>query len=83
MINIVIDNMFYSIDGLRDCEDPECCWNEACSQSQYCSTVPEPAAILMRKPKLPEFAPFFEKHKFLVEHGSLQKFARLSEFDHQ
>ena len=68
-------------DSLVDCEDPECCYSDACSTSQYCSTVLPPEAIISNKPLPPPFATFFEKHKFLVEKDSLQKYAKVERFD--
>jgi len=75
------DRMDNDEDGLTDCEDPECCFNEACSKSQLCQSYPDPQSILQMKTVLPEFASFFHRTKFLVEDGSLQKFASLQEFD--
>ena len=69
-------------DGLVDCEDPECCWSEACGGSQYCSTVPNPVSVLQKTSVVVSpFASFFERYKFLVLPGSLQKFAKLKDFD--
>ena len=69
-------------DGLVDCEDPECCWSEACGGSQYCSTVPNPVSVLQKTSVVvTPFASFFERYKFLVRPGSLQKFAKLKDFD--
>ena len=69
-------------DGLVDCEDPECCWSEACGGSQYCSTVPNPVSVLQKTSTVVSpFASFFERYKFLVLPGSLQKFAKLKDFD--
>ena len=71
-----------SSDGLVDCEDPECCWSEECGGSQYCSTVPNPVSVLQKASAVVSpFASFFERYKFLVLPGSLQKFAKLKDFD--
>ena len=68
-------------DRLVDCEDPECCYSDACSTSQYCSTVLPPEAIITNRPAPPPFASFFDRHKFLIEKDSLQKYAKLDQFD--
>ena len=86
MIKVGAVNLMFLIipcsDGLVDCEDPECCWSEACGGSQYCSTVPSPVSVLQKTSVVVSpFAPFFERYKFLVLPGSLQKFAKLKDFD--
>ena len=70
-----------SPDSLTDCEDPECCYSDACSRSQYCTTVPPPSALLNTSIHHKHFASFWDRHKFLIEGGSLQKFAKLNQFD--
>ena len=68
-------------DSLIDCEDPECCYSEACSLSQYCSSVPDPSAIINSNPLPHHFSSFFDRFSFLIEDGSLQKFAKIEQFD--
>ena len=69
------------LDGLVDCEDPECCYSDVCSESQYCSTVPDPVAILGSSGSNHHFSSFFDRFKFLIEEGSIQKFAKISSFN--
>ena len=64
-----------------DCEDPECCYSEACSLSQYCSSVPDPSAVINSSPLPHHFSSFFDRFKFLIENGSLQKFAKIEQFN--
>ena len=70
-------------DGLKDCEDPECCYSDSCSQSQYCSTVPDPSAFINSsyQDEGHYFPSFFDKYKFLIQEGSLQKFAKVDQFE--
>ena len=76
-----LSNLFLP-DGLTDCEDPECCWSEECVGNQYCSSAPDPASILLKAATTTSpFDTFFERHKFLVLPGSLQKFAKINKFD--
>lgn len=69
------------IDGLTDCEDPECCKNEACKSSQLCVSAPLPKNILNKKQPPIVTASFFERSKFLIEEGSLQNYARQENFN--
>ena len=71
------------LDGLVDCEDPECCYSDVCSESQYCSTVPDPIAIVGSSGQNHHFSNFFDRFKFLIEEGSIQKFAKISSFNTQ
>ncbi|XP_065204844.1 teneurin-m isoform X4 [Planococcus citri] len=68
-------------DGLTDCEDPECCKNEACRNSQLCVSAPLPKNILNKKQPPIVTASFFERSKFLIEEGSLQNYARQDNFN--
>ena len=68
-------------DGLEDCEDPECCYSDKCSTSQYCKTVPDPSAVINLNQEPHHSENFFEKYKFLIQEGSLQRFAKLEQFD--
>ncbi|KAE8738136.1 hypothetical protein FOCC_FOCC016397 [Frankliniella occidentalis] len=63
-------------DNLIDCQDPECCTNPQCRSSQLCITSPKPIDILLRKQPLAITASFFERMKFLIEEGSLQRYAK-------
>ncbi|XP_057653225.1 teneurin-m isoform X11 [Diorhabda carinulata] len=68
-------------DGLVDCEDPECCSNNACKNSQLCVSSPKPIDILLRKQPPAITASFFERMKFLIDEGSLQNYARAETFN--
>ncbi|XP_072394437.1 teneurin-m isoform X1 [Diabrotica undecimpunctata] len=68
-------------DGLVDCEDPECCMNAACKNSQLCVSSPKPIDILLRKQPPAITASFFERMKFLIDEGSLQNYARAETFN--
>ncbi|XP_065159892.1 teneurin-m isoform X3 [Atheta coriaria] len=63
-------------DGLVDCEDPECCADRQCKNSQLCVAAPKPIDILLRKQPPAITASFFERMKFLIDEGSLQNYAR-------
>lgn len=77
---IIIINSFF-IDGLVDCEDPECCSNHLCRSSQLCVAAPKPIDILLRKQPPAITASFFERMKFLIDEGSLQNYARQETFN--
>ncbi|GMT19588.1 hypothetical protein PFISCL1PPCAC_10885, partial [Pristionchus fissidentatus] len=58
-------------DGLRDCEDPDCC--EWCSKSQQCTPVPSPREMIERmkeeekeKGREAEGGPFIERLRFAL-----------------
>ena len=63
------------LDGLTDCEDPECCESPVCSKSQLCHTVPAPIEILLRKHPPAATASFFERMRFIIEEKGLQSYA--------
>ncbi|XP_063885071.1 teneurin-m-like isoform X4 [Scylla paramamosain] len=69
-------------DGLKDCEDPECCDHIACNGSQLCmSRASSPIDLLLRKQPPAATASFFEKMKFLIEDDSLQHFTHSEAFN--
>lgn len=70
-----------SLDGLTDCEDPECCSQAACSTHQLCQSAPKPIDILLRKQPPAITASFFERMKFLIDEGSLQNYAKMETFN--
>lgn len=70
-----------TIDGLVDCEDPECCLNHVCRTSQLCVSAPKPIDVLLRKQPPAITASFFERMKFLIDEGSLQNYAKLETFN--
>lgn len=69
------------IDGLVDCEDPECCLSPQCRKSQLCVSAPKPIDVLLRKQPPAITASFFERMKFLIDDGSLQNYAKLETFN--
>ena len=70
-----------SLDGLTDCEDPECCSSSACKGSQLCSTVAQPREILMQRQPPAATASFFQKMRFIIEEGSLQRYVKNTAFN--
>lgn len=66
--------VFVPSDGLTDCEDPECCSDGYCKNSQLCVSSPKPIDILLRKQPPAITASFFERMKFLIDEGSLQNY---------
>ena len=68
-------------DGLRDCEDPECCGSRDCESNQLCYTVPKPINILLQRQPPAPTASFFEKMRFIIEEGSLQRYSKNSAFN--
>jgi len=68
-------------DGLRDCEDPECCENRDCQSNQLCYTVPKPINILLQRQPPAPTASFFQKMRFIIEEGSLQRYSKNSAFN--
>lgn len=71
---------FFS-DGLTDCEDPECCESNYCKKSQLCSTVSRPIDILLQRQPPAPTASFFQKMRFIIEEGSLQRYAKNTAFN--
>lgn len=43
-----MDSFLFTLDGLIDCEDSECCTDSSCSSSQMCATVLQPRDILLK-----------------------------------
>ena len=88
-IDIICDFIFLSslliflqfADGLRDCEDPECCGSRDCESNQLCYTVPKPINILLQRQPPAPTASFFEKMRFIIEEGSLQRYSKNSAFN--
>lgn len=72
---------FCFVDGLVDCEDPECCSKQPCRQSQLCVSAPKPIDVLLRKQPPAITASFFERMRFLIDEGSLQNYAKLETFN--
>lgn len=79
--NIIIYFSILNIDGLVDCEDPECCNSHACKNSQLCVSPPKPIDVLLRKQPPAITASFFERMKFLIDEGSLQNYAKAETFN--
>lgn len=73
--------VFYNVDGLTDCEDPECCASISCQTHQLCVSSPKPIDILLRKQPPAITASFFERMKFLIDEGSLQNYAKMETFN--
>ena len=75
-----IYSIFFA-DGLTDCEDPECCEKPNCKQSQLCMTVDRPINILLQRQPPASTASFFQKMRFIIEEGSLQRYADNTAFN--
>ena len=71
----------FFLDGLTDCEDPECCESPVCQKSQLCHTVPQPIDILLRKQPPAMTASFFEQMKFIIEDKGLQSYVQRAGFN--
>ncbi len=69
------------VDGLIDCEDPECCENPVCHRKQGCQTVSQPIDILLRKHPPAITASFFERMKFIIEEKGMQSYVERSDFN--
>ncbi|RXG72224.1 Teneurin-1 [Armadillidium vulgare] len=61
-------------DGLKDCEDPECCKSPNCKNSQMCVSLPDPIDILLKMQPPAATASFYEKMQFIIQDNSLQSF---------
>ncbi|XP_071744523.1 teneurin-m isoform X2 [Lepeophtheirus salmonis] len=68
-------------DGLLDCQDPECCESRECFESTLCATVSRPIDILLQRQPPAATASFFQKMKFIIEEGSLQRYVKNSAFN--
>ena len=68
-------------DGLTDCEDPECCSSPACASDALCQTVARPIEILLQRQPPAPTASFFQKMRFIIEEGSLQRYAKNHAFN--
>ena len=72
---------FVIVDGLTDCEDPDCCISIACKDAYHCVTAPDPMEILLRKQPPSSTASFYDRMRFLVEDESVQSYATLTSFN--
>ena len=80
--NVLVSNCLHTfLDGLTDCEDPECCEKPSCKQSQLCMTVDRPINILLQRQPPASTASFFQKMRFIIEEGSLQRYADNTAFN--
>ena len=80
-LRCIYTKVFIISDGLTDCEDPECCDNTACKNSQLCTTVARPIDILLQRQPPSSTASFFQKMRFIIEEGSLQRYAKNTAFN--
>ena len=78
---LVSNYLILFLDGLTDCEDPECCEKPSCKQSQLCMTVDRPINILLQRQPPASTASFFQKMRFIIEEGSLQRYADNTAFN--
>ncbi|XP_063415376.1 teneurin-m-like isoform X2 [Mytilus trossulus] len=59
-------------DGLKDCQDPDCCFTASCVEDAFCQMSPDPVDILLRKQPPSPTASFYDRMKFLIEENSVQ-----------
>ena len=81
VIKLCLSIQYFFADGLTDCEDPECCEKPNCKQSQLCMTVDRPINILLQRQPPASTASFFQKMRFIIEEGSLQRYADNTAFN--
>ena len=62
----------FIIDGLKDCQDPDCCMKPSCTEDVFCQMSPDPVDILLRKQPPSPTASFYDRMKFLIEENSVQ-----------
>ena len=74
-------HLIFILDGLIDCQDPECCESSVCKSSQLCATVARPIDILLQRQPPASTASFFQKMRFIIEEGSLQRYAKNTAFN--
>jgi hypothetical protein len=77
MVLIRTINFIIIIDGLVDCQDPDCCLTPDCMGKHLCMTVPRPEDKSNPGP----FSSFWDRVKFLVEDSGIQRYAQLPAFD--
>ena len=76
----LIKSLFGQIktDGLKDCEDPECCEQDVCSGKQLCTFVEDPRDLLKniteREGTIKTRSSFWERIKFLVAENGIQRY---------
>ena len=70
-----------AVDGLVDCNDPDCCRRHVCDDSPYCPTARDPLDILLRKQPPSSTSSFYDRVKFLIDDDSVQSYASRSSFD--
>ncbi|CEF67291.1 Teneurin-3 [Strongyloides ratti] len=70
-------------DGLKDCEDPDCCGTSHCIDEGLCPNIPKPSVVAKRLSNgHGNFKSFFNKHKFLISPNSIQYYSQESSFIH-
>lgn len=70
-------------DGLKDCEDPDCCGTSHCIDEGLCPNIPKPSVVAKRLSNSHgNSKSFFNKHKFLISPNSIQYYSQESSFIH-
>uniref|UniRef100_A0A0K0F9G7 Teneurin-3 (inferred by orthology to a human protein) n=2 Tax=Strongyloides venezuelensis TaxID=75913 RepID=A0A0K0F9G7_STRVS len=70
-------------DGLKDCEDPDCCGTTYCIDEGLCPNIPRPSVIAKRlSNNHGNSKSFFSRHKFLISPNSIQYYSQESSFIH-
>ena len=77
---MLLMNLFYLSDGLKDCQDPECCYSEKCAGSQYChSSFPDPKSIIESANETHPFDSYFNRYSFFIK--NIQGNSRIESFN--
>uniref|UniRef100_A0A0N5A1X5 EGF-like domain-containing protein n=1 Tax=Parastrongyloides trichosuri TaxID=131310 RepID=A0A0N5A1X5_PARTI len=70
-------------DGLKDCEDPDCCGTSHCIDEGLCPNIPRPSVVAKRlSNNHSNSKSFFNRHKFLIAPNSIQYYSQESSFIH-
>ncbi len=83
-MNFVYYIIYFILDGLVDCEDPECCLSSVeCRTKQLCTSVEDPATLVNVDSDAKKHRhSFWERIKFLVhETKGIQRYAKIASFD--
>ena len=78
---IIKDSPLFT-DGLKDCQDPECCYSERCAGSQYChSSFPDPKSIINSnlENETQPFDTYFIKYNFFI--NNIQGSSKIESFN--
>ena len=78
------DGHFISfLDGLIDCQDPDCCSYPECINNHLCLTMEDPKSSQSTRISSKSSTSFWERIRFLVSDSGIQRYAQLNSFDRQ